>query len=84
MTNYAAEVAEKDQKWIIPLPATMAATEAGLSFTIKKNTGPAARTGTITIYDADGKASSVNVTVTQEGAPVTGSVVYEAITRSMP
>ena len=77
VTNYAAEVAEKDQKWIIPLPATMAATEAGLSFTIKKNTGPAARTGTITIYDADGKASSVNVTVTQEGAPVTGSVVYE-------
>ena len=77
VTNYAAEVAEKDQKWIIPLPATMAATEAGLSFTIKKNTGPAARTGTITIYDADGKASSVNVTVTQEGAPVTGSMIYE-------
>ena len=77
VTNYAAEVAEKDQKWIIPLPATMATTEGSLSFTIKKNTGPAARTGTITIYDADGNASSVDVTVTQEGAPVTGSIIYE-------
>lgn len=77
VTNYAAEVAEKDQKWIIPLPATMATTEGSLSFTIKKNTGPAARTGTITIYDADGNASSVDVTVTQEGAPVTGSMIYE-------
>ena len=77
VTNYAAEVAEKDQKWIIPLPATMATTEGSLSFTIKKNTGPASRTGTITIYDADGGASSVDVTVTQEGAPVTGSMIYE-------
>lgn len=33
--------------------------------------------GTITIYDADGNASSVDVTVTQEGAPVTGSMIYE-------
>lgn len=55
----------------------MATTEGSLSFTIKKNTGPAARTGTITIYDADGNASSVDVTVTQEGAPVTGSIIYE-------